>query len=74
MPNYVIRAETGRINVGPMGCSSLARHFHKCHLDFNPPSKFPMVRYFHLCRAIEYALKSKLYETQKKIGVKKPQI
>lgn len=64
MPDSIIHVKPAYLNMGPTGASFLARDFFKCYLDFEPPSTFPMVQFFLLCRAIEHALKVKHYENK----------
>ena len=64
MPNYVLKAESGHINISPVGFRLLAQDYFKCFLDFKKPRRFSVLPYYLCCRAIELALKSIHLETK----------
>jgi hypothetical protein len=70
MTNYIIKIETGHINVSPVGFWLAARDYYKCYLDFEKPKRFSVVSYFLCCRAIELALKAIHLETKRQNEVK----
>ena len=70
MTNNKIKAETGYINLSPVGFRLAARDYFKCYLDFKKPGRFSVVPYFLCCRAIELALKAIHLETKKQAAIK----
>lgn len=70
MTNYILKAETGYINLSPVGFRLAARDYFKCYLDFEKPGRFSVVPYFLCCRAIELALKAIHLETKKQAEIK----
>jgi len=71
MTNYVLQAETGHINLSPVGFRRWATHYLKAARDFEAPDEgFSPVRYFLLCRAIELQLKAWHLENRRQKEVK----
>ena len=70
MTNYVLKAETGHINVSPVGFRLAAQDYFKCFLDFEKPRRFSVVPFFLCCRAMELALKAIHLETKTQCEVK----
>lgn len=68
--DYVLKAETGRINFSAYAFHRYARDFYKCRRDFVPEGRFSPIPYFLLCRAIELELKSRHLEQVGQSSVK----
>ena len=71
MTDYILKAESGHINVSPIGFRFAAQDFFKCYLDFRPQRQFSIIPYFLCCRAIELALKAIHLEAKHQADVKK---
>jgi len=71
MAGYVIRPESGFINLSPLGFRRWAGHYLKCFHDFQQPDDgFSPVPYFLLCRSIELHIKALHLETKRQRQVK----
>jgi len=68
--NYILKAQTGHINISPTGFQLAAQDYFKCYLDFQMPGRFSIVPYFLCCRAIELSLKAKHLEIRSRQVVK----
>lgn len=71
MPDYILKAQPGYINLSTVTFRLLAHDYFKCLLDFKCPRPFSVLPYFLCCRAIELALKSVHLETKDQTYVKK---
>jgi hypothetical protein len=68
---YVLKAETGHINLSPVVFRLRAKQFYQCRLSFQCSDTFSPVPYFLLCRAIELQFKAVHLEQQRQLQVKK---
>ena len=70
MVNYVIKLETGHLNLSPVLFHTYAQQYLQCHRSFNAEANSP-IPYFLICRAIELELKAKHLESKSRVEVKK---
>jgi len=68
---YVLKVETGHINLSPVVFRMWAKHFYQCRLSFQCSDAFSPLPYFLLCRAIELQFKAIHLEQQHQLEVKK---
>ncbi|MDO9311740.1 MAG: hypothetical protein Q7T85_08590 [Nitrosomonas sp.] len=71
MTDYVLKCEPGFYNLSPDAFHRNAKHYLKCHMDFQSPTKgISSLPYFLLCRAMELELKARHLQTLRQKEVK----
>lgn len=71
MAKYVLRADTGVINLSPTLFREYARQYLECRRSFAPDAAYSPVPYFLLCRALELELKARHLESKSRAEVKR---
>jgi len=71
MTDYVLKCEPGFYNLSPDAFHRNAKHYLKCRMDFQSPTKgISSLPYFLLCRAMELELKARHLQTLRQKVVK----
>ena len=71
MTEYVLKCEPGFYNLSPDAFHRNAKHYLKCRMDFQSPTKgISSLPYFLLCRAMELELKARHLQTLRQKEVK----